>query len=238
MSSFSDIARGLDYEFLVGVIEPTLDEQERELLRALYFAPARGYRASELAALLGLGHNIVVNGLIGRVGRKFANTAELEPTKRKGGGNRWWPFVVDGEKRSGGFYWTMLPSLREALGGSEIFVDDSRSFLDELEVLHEGKILDNNRRSYERNPLARTRCIEHYGPTCSVCDLDFGCRYGPVADGLIQVHHLRPLSADSGKRRTVDPIRDLRPVCANCHLVIHRRNPPFTIEEVREFLER
>jgi len=33
-----------------------------------------------------------------------------------------------------------------------------------------------------------------------------------------------------------DPIRDLRPVCPNCHVVIHRREPPYSIDEVRQLL--
>lgn len=218
-------------------IEPTLPEQERELLRALYFAPSSGLRASDLAPLLGLSHHTVVNGLMGRIGKRFATIAGIEPTKRRNGTNRWWPFVADGEKRSTGFFWSMLANLRKALDGSVLVADHSRSFLEEPEVLHEGKILEIYRRSYERNPVARKRCIEHYGLACSACGFDFAARYGPVAKDLIQVHHLRPLSASRGKRRTVDPIRDLRPVCGNCHLVIHRRDPPFTIEEVRDFLK-
>jgi 5-methylcytosine-specific restriction protein A len=52
---------------------------------------------------------------------------------------------------------------------------------------------------------------------------------------LIVVHHLTPIST-KGEAQVVDPIADLRPVCADCHLIIHRRVPPFTIEEVREML--
>jgi hypothetical protein len=31
-------------------------------------------------------------------------------------------------------------------------------------------------------------------------------------------------------------IKDLRPVCQNCHAVIHSRKPAFSIEEVRKML--
>jgi predicted HNH restriction endonuclease len=34
----------------------------------------------------------------------------------------------------------------------------------------------------------------------------------------------------------VDPIADLRPVCPNCHAVIHRANPPYTLDDVRDML--
>ena len=59
--------------------------------------------------------------------------------------------------------------------------------------------------------------------------------YGEVAEGLIHVHHLRSLS-EVGEEYIVDPIADLRPVCPNCHAVLHTRTPPFSIEEVVTFL--
>ena len=89
---------------------------------------------------------------------------------------------------------------------------------------------------HERNPAARAACIAHYGSTCVVCRLSFADQYGPDVAGLIVVHHLEPLSMKGGDR-TVVPFRDLRPVCANCHLVIHRRDPPYTVKEVREMIK-
>jgi hypothetical protein len=52
---------------------------------------------------------------------------------------------------------------------------------------------------YERDPLARRSCIEFYGTACAVCGMSFGVTYGCEVEGLIHVHHLRPLS-------TVGPI--------------------------------
>src|SRR5262249_48094101 len=84
---------------------------------------------------------------------------------------------------------------------------------------------------------ARTQCIEHYGTNCSVCEFNFGAVYGPIAAGLIHVHHLRPLS-EVGGEYVVNPIADLRPVCPNCHAVMHRHSPPYSIEEVRGFMHQ
>jgi len=90
---------------------------------------------------------------------------------------------------------------------------------------------------YERNPRARKACIEHHGAMCSICGFDFGREYGEVARGFIHVHHLKPLS-EIGNEYKLDPITDLRPVCPNCHSVIHLGKPPLSIEEVRALLEK
>jgi len=91
--------------------------------------------------------------------------------------------------------------------------------------------------AYERDPEARRRCIAAHGTRCSACGFSFGAVYGPVADGYIHVHHLRPL-AEVGGAHSVDPVADLRPVCPNCHAVLHRRVPVFSIEELQELLRR
>jgi len=76
--------------------------------------------------------------------------------------------------------------------------------------------------AYERDNRARRDCIAHYGARCVICGFDFGKQYGPNLDGFIEVHHLRELSnVPRGYR--VDPIRDLRPLCSNCHAALRRR---------------
>jgi hypothetical protein len=88
---------------------------------------------------------------------------------------------------------------------------------------------------YERNPQARQKCIEHYGIRCCACDFDFEARYGPHGAGFIHVHHLKPLST-IGEAYEVDPVRDLRPVCPNCHAMIHLGQRSLSIEELKQFL--
>lgn len=90
---------------------------------------------------------------------------------------------------------------------------------------------------YERDPSARRECLKKHGTRCSVCKLSFGEKYGADFETAIHVHHLRPLS-EIGKEYLVNPIADLRPVCPNCHAILHRRVPPYTIEEVRSFLRQ
>jgi hypothetical protein len=91
--------------------------------------------------------------------------------------------------------------------------------------------------SYERDPEARRKCIEFYGAKCFICRFDFGETYDGVGQGFIHVHHLRKLS-DLGAEHAVDPITDLRPVCPNCHAIIHLNREPFTIEDVKSMVAR
>jgi hypothetical protein len=101
------------------------------------------------------------------------------------------------------------------------------------EQFKEGAVVQVLVNRYERDPTAREKCIKHYGTKCVVCSMSLADRYGPTVSGLIHVHHLTPL-ASIGKPSTIDPIRDLRPVCPNCHAVIHSTRPPLTIEQVRK----
>jgi 5-methylcytosine-specific restriction endonuclease McrA len=99
----------------------------------------------------------------------------------------------------------------------------------------EGAIRQVAVNAYERNPEARRRCIARHGTSCCICQFSFGAVYGQVAEGYIHVHHLRPLS-EIGGEYVLNPEEDLRPVCPNCHAVLHRRIPAYSVEEVKAFL--
>jgi len=103
------------------------------------------------------------------------------------------------------------------------------------QTLTEGAVRQVLVNGYERDPLARRRCVAHYGPTCVVCGFNFGAIYGSAAEGFIHVHHLKPLS-EIGSEYMVDPVADLRPVCPNCHAVIHLGGGCRSIEQVQLLL--
>ena len=89
---------------------------------------------------------------------------------------------------------------------------------------------------YERNPFARKKCLEHYGFNCIICDFNFESKYGDLGKGFIHVHHLKQV-ATVGQAHEIDPIKDLRPVCPNCHSIIHRKKTPLTIDEVKQIMK-
>jgi 5-methylcytosine-specific restriction protein A len=90
---------------------------------------------------------------------------------------------------------------------------------------------------YERNPAARQECLRIHGATCAVCGFDGGSTYGVKGQGLIHVHHLLEIS-EVGKEYEVDPQKDLAPVCPNCHAMIHRRKPAYSISEVKKMMKK
>jgi hypothetical protein len=120
-----------------------------------------------------------------------------------------------------------LEALNYYIGPDELYLPSN---------LQEGRVRNVPVDIHERNPVARKKCIEHYGALCNVCGFKFSEKFGSIGVGLIHVHHVIPIGMSKGIHQ-VDPIKDLRPVCANCHTIIHRRIPPFTIEEVKIFIE-
>ena len=93
----------------------------------------------------------------------------------------------------------------------------------------EGRPKTITTKTYDRSPRAREACIEHHGYNCAVCGFNFGKVYGDLGDGFIEVHHLQQI-ADQGEEHLVDPVKDLRPVCSNCHRMLHKERPPLSIE--------
>jgi len=91
---------------------------------------------------------------------------------------------------------------------------------------------------YERNKEAREKCIEHWKCVCAICGFDFEKVYGKIGTGYIHVHHLNPISTIKEEYK-IDPINDMRPVCPNCHSIIHRdKDNVMTIEELKQEIER
>lgn len=90
--------------------------------------------------------------------------------------------------------------------------------------------------AYERDVHARKACIKKYGLNCAVCGFNFEARYGLLGKGFIHVHHLKPLALTNGEYE-LDPVTDLRPVCPNCHAMLHRENKMLSIEELRAVMK-
>lgn len=71
---------------------------------------------------------------------------------------------------------------------------------------------------------------------CEVCDFDFKDTYGNLGENFCEVHHIHPISKADGITRT--ELKDLAVVCSNCHRIIHRTDPMFSIAEMARHLAR
>lgn len=124
---------------------------------------------------------------------------------------------------------------KQRLGNEEQNVLPIPEEVDSSQTYVEGATKQITINAYERNYKARHACITHYGLNCGVCNFNFEEKYGEVGKGFIHVHHLTPISS-IGEKYELDPIRDLRPVCPNCHAMIHTRRQPYSIEEMKRIL--
>jgi len=116
---------------------------------------------------------------------------------------------------------------------------DDALYPDELPVsekLLEGVKKQVTVNSFERNPKARQECISHFGTNCCVCGFSFKKVYGELGTDFIHVHHLTQLST-IGEEYEINPIEELRPVCPNCHSMLHRKSSPYTTEQLKEIIK-
>jgi len=119
---------------------------------------------------------------------------------------------------------------KESLGYTE--------FIDASEITSPHRVTEGAKKTiivnaYERSRKARRICIDAHGLQCAVCNFHFELFYGKLGVGFIHVHHLKAI-ADIGEEYQLDPVADLRPVCPNCHAMLHRRkDKQLSIEELK-----
>ena len=104
---------------------------------------------------------------------------------------------------------------------------------------NEGSVKVITVNKYERNPLARKKCIEYHGCECSVCGLSFEKMYGDLGKGFIHVHHIVPLNQIK-EDYEVNYKTDLIPVCPNCHAMLHRKinSEYYSVEELKKIVKK
>ncbi len=109
--------------------------------------------------------------------------------------------------------------------------------VDEKDTYTEGSVKQISVNIYERNSEARRKCLDFYGLNCFVCGFNFESIYGNLGRNYIHVHHIKPLSEISAEYE-LNPHEDLRPVCPNCHAMIHRVKRPLSIDELKKRIKK
>ena len=98
----------------------------------------------------------------------------------------------------------------------------------------EGKAVQMLVNRFERDEKARRLCLAHFGLSCQCCGFQSRVTYDDSVT-VIHVHHKTPLSRIRSEYHP-NPTTDLIPLCPNCHAVVHSRNPPLEIDDVRRML--
>ena len=217
-----------------------LRDGDVKLLRTHYDCAECSATATQLCKLLGKSDKVVINAQFGRLGKRIAKFLLLSPPSRGDRTVQYWNVLARGQESGTFFFWQLRAELIEALKQLGLLGKDGAEIPGEIQDT--GDLLEGSKRqiwvnAYERNSTARRICIQHYGSACQVCGFDFLESYGDVGEGFTHVHHLRELSEIAAEYK-VNPVEDLRPVCPNCHAMLHRRKPAFTIEELRKQLRK
>jgi putative restriction endonuclease len=209
-----------------------LHPYQRRMLEIHYHAPEHTMTATQMAKAMGYrnwgGANLHYGVLAKLVGEALGWHPPPETNLY---------VLAEFEKPGREWHWIMRPQVSNALEmlgwvKTEHVIPEE---VDNTGPFHEGAAREIRVNAYERSSVAREQCILHHGCECAVCGIVLANLYGEAAQGYIHVHHLRQLS-EIGESYQVDPIRDLVPVCPNCHAVIHLRKPPYSIKEVKDFI--
>jgi 5-methylcytosine-specific restriction protein A len=212
------------------------------IFQTLYSFDGHQAYASQVGRILGNSGKAphgVLNLEIGRYAKRIAEHYDINFTERSRKKFKYWDIFFNGWDDDKFFVWQLRPELVEALQetsltGDEPFPDEIPT--NEQNILFEGAKKTVIVNAYERNSKARELCIKHYGTICIVCDFDFEQKFGEHGKGFIHVHHLTPIS-EIGEHYEVDPVKDLRPVCPNCHAMLHKVEPSLTIEELKSMIK-
>ena len=111
----------------------------------------------------------------------------------------------------------------------------------DIQEAEEGRVLTRLHRFRERSRRlvdARKKVAmkQHGRLFCEACGFDFSAAYGPTADGLIDVHHTKPVHTLTQGDTT--KLEDLALLCANCHRVVHSSRKWLTVEQIKQLLRR
>lgn len=119
----------------------------------------------------------------------------------------------------------------------EQLLDDKIKVAADTAEIREGKRREQRHVAIERSSVLRRLALARQGTDCKVCGFSFGATYGPLGDGFAEVHHLAPLGR-LRKEMLVDPVADVVVLCANCHRMAHRENPPLDPDQLRGLLQQ
>jgi 5-methylcytosine-specific restriction protein A len=223
-----------DFAHAFAILE--IAPHHKRMLQLHYHSPNRTITSSQMARAMGYKKFKAANLHYGRLAGLMGGVLRWHRPKNA---TRLFLFA-EFQKPHGEWWWIMRPQVAKALEQLGMTGEANTTIAEEITdstPLYEGAVTSINVNAYERSGTAREECILKQGCKCAVCGVILADIYGEVAQGFIHVHHLTLLAVRNGSYE-INPQRDLRPVCPNCHAIIHLKNPPYTIQQARSFLGR
>jgi hypothetical protein len=121
--------------------------------------------------------------------------------------------------------------LRESL--QKVETEDKKRKIetfDENIIIQEGIKKVAQVKVYERSSKLRNYAIHYFTKeehiSCQCCSFDFENFYGTeIGKGFIEIHHTKPIfqyEDDDIENTLENAVKNLTPVCSNCHRMIHR----------------
>jgi predicted HNH restriction endonuclease len=208
-----------------------LTEREKGTLIALWQLPDYAGTAEAVGAQAGFADSIEVSNCIEAIGNKLAKFFDrVKPGEEEPG----YLFIAGGALENDVLVWYLLEDVCQAieqLGWVEpVLAPEAKEY-------QEGELSLVSLTRYERSPAAREAALKAHSYVCAVCGFDFETVYGDRGRQFIEVHHLQPLHPGAYPRHA-DPAHDLRPVCSNCHRMIHRGEPMLSIDQMRDLIKK
>jgi 5-methylcytosine-specific restriction endonuclease McrA len=119
-------------------------------------------------------------------------------------------------------------------------------YYDENErIKGEGKTVIRKVKVKERSSKLRKAAIEHYSVggkiTCNICGFDFSHTYDGLGQGYIEMHHKKPIFQYEYEDEDIvikEAIKNLVPVCANCHRMLHKNKTVVYDDVVGIYIEQ
>ena len=112
-------------------------------------------------------------------------------------------------------------------------------------IIEEGYIRSNHVQTRSRSKKLVEIAKKHFSVNdkiyCDVCKFNFEDFYGEIGKGFIEIHHLKPIFVynENVKQSVEEALRNVVPVCSNCHRIIHRkRSNVLPIETLREIIAK
>ncbi len=200
---------------------------------------------NQLGIILGRRHTDTYRNVDG-VYMKLMNFRRLDPNYTHDGkkgltrGNsdevRVWALFADDSTRLSEVATFIRNGISEASENAKI------PYLEELEIkeAEEGKVATRMHRYRERDrrlvDVAKARALRVHGRVfCAACGFDFSKHYGEIGDGIIDVHHTKPVHTMQPGEKT--KVVDLVLLCSNCHRVIHSKRPWLTLDEIKSAIK-